>query len=50
MKTDIVIDISQPIPYLTKFWFSSYGLKYCQAVKFFTQERGEWWNLFLGCR
>ena len=25
MKTNIVIDISVPIPYLAKFWFSSNG-------------------------
>ena len=33
MKTNIVIDISSPIPYLAKFWFSSYGRKYCQPTK-----------------
>ena len=33
MKTNIVIDISLPIPYLAKFWFSSYGPKCCQPIK-----------------
>ena len=27
MKTNIVIKISSPIPYIAKFWFSSYGPK-----------------------
>ena len=32
MKANIVVDISPPIPYLAKFWFSIYGPKYCQPV------------------
>ena len=33
MKTDIVIDISSPVPYLAKYWFSSYGSKCCWPIK-----------------
>ena len=33
MKTNIVIDISTPIPFLAKFWSSSYGPKYCKSTK-----------------
>ena len=33
MDSNIVVDISPPIPYLAKFWFSCYGLKCCQPVK-----------------
>ena len=33
MKTIIVIDISPPITYLVKFWFSSYGPKCCWPIK-----------------
>ena len=33
METDIVVDISPPIPYLAKFWFSSYEPKCCQPIK-----------------
>ena len=33
MKTNTVIDISTPIPYLTKFWVSHYGPKCCQPMK-----------------
>ena len=33
METNIVVDIPPPIPYLTKFWFSSYGPKFCQPIK-----------------
>ena len=33
MKTNIVIDISTPIPYLTKFWVSHYGPKCYQPMK-----------------
>ena len=33
MNTNIVIDISPPIPYLSKFLFLSYGPKCCQPVK-----------------
>ena len=33
METNIVVDISSPIPYLGKFCFSSYGPKYCQPIK-----------------
>ena len=33
MKTNIFIDILPPIPYLAKFWFSSYGPKCCQSIK-----------------
>ena len=33
METNIVADISAPIPYLAKFWFSSYWPKYCHPVK-----------------
>ena len=32
-KTIIVIDILQPIPYLTKFRFLSCGLKCCWPIK-----------------
>ena len=32
METDIV-DISPPIPYLSKFWFWSYGPNCCQPIK-----------------
>ena len=33
MKTNIVINISSPIPYIAKFWFSSYGPKWSQPIK-----------------
>ena len=33
MKTNFVVDISLPVPYLPKFWFSSYGSKCCQPFK-----------------
>ena len=33
MKNNIVADISPPIPYLAKFWFSNYGPKCCQPIK-----------------
>ena len=33
MKIVIVIDISLLIPYLAKFWFSSYWPKYCWPIK-----------------
>ena len=33
METNIVVDISPPISYLTKFRFSSYGPKRCQPIK-----------------
>ena len=33
MKTNIVTDISPPIPYLAKFWVSSYGSKCCWPIK-----------------
>ena len=33
METNIVVDISPPIPYLAKFWFSSYGPKRCKPIK-----------------
>ena len=33
MKINIVIDISPLIPYLAKFWVSSYGPKCCQPIK-----------------
>ena len=33
METNIVVDIWPPIPYLGKFWFSSYGPKCCQPIK-----------------
>ena len=33
MKAKIVIDISAPLPYLVKFWFSNYGSKCCQPIK-----------------
>ena len=33
MDSNIVVDISPPIPYLAKFWFSSYGPKCCQPIK-----------------
>ena len=33
METNIVADISTTIPYLAKFWFSSYWPKYCHPAK-----------------
>ena len=33
METNIVVDISPPIPYLVKFCFSNYGPKCCQPMK-----------------
>ena len=33
METNIITDISPPIPYLAKFWFLSYGPKCCQPIK-----------------
>ena len=33
METNIVVDISPQISYLAKFWFSSYGSKFCQPIK-----------------
>ena len=33
METNIVVDISAPIPYLAKFWFLSYEPECCQPVK-----------------
>ena len=33
MKNNFVIDISLPIPYLAKFWLSTYGPKCCQPTK-----------------
>ena len=33
METNVVDDISPPIPYLAKFWFWSYRPKCCQPVK-----------------
>ena len=33
METNVVDDISPPIPCLAKFWFWSYGPKCCQPVK-----------------
>ena len=33
MKTNIVIEISPPIPYLAKFWFLSHWPKFCWKVK-----------------
>ena len=33
METNIIVNISPPIPYLAKFWFSSYGPKCCQPIK-----------------
>ena len=33
METNIVVDISPPIPYLAKFCFSSDGPKCCQPMK-----------------
>ena len=47
METNVVVDISPPIPYLAKFWFSSYGPKCCQPIKLqdslnvISQERSE---------
>ena len=32
MKANIVVDISPPIPYLAKFWFSIYWPKCCQPI------------------
>ena len=33
MKTNVVFDISPPIPVLAEFWFSIYGPKCCQPIK-----------------
>ena len=33
MKTYVVNDISPPVPYLVKFWVSSYWPKHCQPIK-----------------
>ena len=33
MKNNIVIDISPPIPYLAKCWFSNYKPKCCLPIK-----------------
>ena len=33
METNIVVDLSPPIPCLAKLWFSSYGPKCCQPIK-----------------
>ena len=33
METNIVFDISPRIPYLAKFWFSSYRPKRCKPIK-----------------
>ena len=33
MKANVVIDISSPILYMAKFWFTSCGAKYCQPIK-----------------
>ena len=33
IKTNIVIDISSPVPFLAKIWLSSYGPKCCQPIK-----------------
>ena len=33
MKNNILIDISPPIPYLEKFWFSGYWLQCYQPIK-----------------
>ena len=32
-KTNVVIDISSPVPYLAKLWFSSCGPKCCWPIK-----------------
>ena len=34
MKTDFVIDISPPVPYLAKFWFASYVPKCSRPIRF----------------
>ena len=33
METNIAVDISQPVPYLAKFWFSRYEPKCYQPIK-----------------
>ena len=33
METNIVADVSPPIPYLEKFWFCSNEPKCCQPIK-----------------
>ena len=33
METNIAADISRPIAYMSKFWFSSYVPKWCQPIK-----------------
>ena len=56
MKAIMVIDISLPITYLAKFWFSSCEPKCCwpielqDSLKRKSQGRSEWWSLFLACR
>ena len=56
IKTSIFINISPPITYLAKFWFSSYGLKCCWRIKLQDSlkcnisGRSEQWSLFLTWR
>ena len=53
MKTNFIIDISPPISYLAKFWFSSYGLKCCWPVKlqkFSNISRKKWMMKFFGAQ
>ena len=53
MKTNFIIDISPPISYLVKFWFSSYGLKCCWPVKlqkFSNISRQKWIMKFFGAQ
>ena len=53
MKTNFIIDISPPISYLVKFWFSSYGLKCCWPVKlqkFSNISRQKWMMKFFGAQ
>ena len=33
MKTNVVIDVSPPVPCLAKFWFLRYESKLCLTVK-----------------
>ena len=44
MKIDIIIDISPPIPYLAKFWFSSFGIQILWAKKLSTNQIAEFFK------
>ena len=54
--TNIVVDISPLITFLAKYWFSSYGLRYCQPIRLQDSSKCNiskkkwWWKLFFACR